>query len=81
MFYNANGLSDAQHGGRETSDLRAVGDAENVKNGRFRLTNPLRARSRFTGGWRRSGWRIASRTGVRVFHDYLREKQQQRELL
>jgi S-adenosylmethionine-dependent methyltransferase len=25
------------------------------------------------------GWRITGKTGVRVFHDYLREKHQQRE--
>ncbi|MTH46762.1 tRNA uridine 5-oxyacetic acid(34) methyltransferase CmoM [Intestinirhabdus alba] len=76
MFYNANGL--LMHN-------MVAGNFDYVRSGM-----PKRKKRTLSPDYPRDpgqvyrwleeiGWRIVSRTGVRIFHDYLREKQQQRE--
>jgi S-adenosylmethionine-dependent methyltransferase len=76
MFYNANGL---------LLHNMVAGNFAYVQQGmakRKKRTlspdNPLRPEQVYD--WlEQIGWLITGKTGVRVFHDYLREKQQQRE--
>lgn len=77
MFYNANGLL-----------MRnvLVGNFGYVQQGMYKETTHA-----FTGfprepqqvyGWLEEiGWEITGKTGVRVFHDYLRDKQKQDDCL
>ncbi len=76
MFYNANGL---------LMRNMFVGNFEYVlqgmkKNKKKTLSpdNPLRPEQVYL--WlEQIGWQITGKTGVRVFHDYLRDKQKQRD--
>ncbi len=75
MFYNAHGL--LMHN-------MVAGNFDYVqagmpKKGRFRQIIHA-TRRRFLHLWlEEAGWQIMGKTGVRVFHDYLREKHQQRD--
>ena len=76
MFYNAHGLLMHKYG-RRNFDY-AGGNAEK-ENGRFRQIIHA-TRRRFICGWGSfSVGKLWWVTGVRVFHDYLREKHQQRD--
>ncbi|STQ12918.1 SmtA [Enterobacter cloacae] len=79
MFYNANGFLMHNMG---CGQLRLCSgrNAEKEKGARFPRT--IRAiPSRFTAWLEEIGWQITGKTGVRVFHDYLREKHKQRDCL
>lgn len=76
MFYNANGL---------LLHNMVVGNLEYVeqgmrkkKNRTLSPNNPLQPEQVYR--WlEEAGWEITGKTGVRVFHDYLRNKQHQKE--
>lgn len=76
MFYNANGL---------LMRNMVVGNFDYViagmpkKKKRTLSPNYPRDPQQVYGWLEESGWQILGKTGVRVFHDYLREKQRQRD--
>lgn len=74
MFYNANGLL-LHHMVAGNFDYVRAGMA---KRGKRSLSPDYPCEPASVYRWlEQTGWHITGKTGVRVFHDYLREKQQQ----
>ncbi|WP_110876238.1 tRNA uridine 5-oxyacetic acid(34) methyltransferase CmoM [Franconibacter helveticus] len=76
MFYNAHGL--LMHN-MVAGNFPYVQQGMPKKKKRSLSPDYPREPQQVYGWLEEIGWRIASKTGVRVFHDYLREKHQQRD--
>ncbi len=76
MFYNAHGL--LMHNMMWVFDYTVQAGMPKRKNGHVSPDYPRDPAQVYL--WlEEAGWQIMGKTGVRVFHDYLREKHQQRD--
>lgn len=76
MFYNANGL--LMHNMVVTNFDYVEAGMPKTRKRKLSPNYPRKPQDVY--GWlQASGWQITGRTGVRVFHDYLREKSKQHE--